>query len=203
MQKVWIFPEISSDSYVENLAAELDVPKVIAEILVNRDMKTTAEAKRFFRPRLSNLYDPFLLKNMDKAVDRIQEALKNREKILIYGDYDVDGITACSLLYLYLKEITEQVYFFIPERLKEGYGFSCRGVEEAKHLGITLIITVDCGITSIDEIVAAQESGIDVIVTDHHQPGNEIPPAFAVLNPMQQDCTYPFKGLAGVGVAFN
>lgn len=203
MQKVWIFPEISSDSYVENLAAELDVPKVIAEILVNRDMKTTEEAKRFFRPRLSNLYDPFLLKNMDKAVDRIQETLKNREKILIYGDYDVDGITACSLLYLYLKEMTEQVYFFIPERLKEGYGFSYRGVEEAKRLGITLIITVDCGITAIDEIVAAQESGIDVIVTDHHQPGNEIPPAFAVLNPMQQDCTYPFKGLAGVGVAFK
>lgn len=203
MQKVWIFPEISSDVYVENLAAELDVPKVIAEILVNRNVKTAEEAKRFFQPSLSNLYDPFLLKNMDKAVDRIQEALKNREKILIYGDYDVDGITACSLLYLYLKEITEQVYFFIPERLKEGYGFSYRGVEEAKRLGITLIITVDCGITAIEEVVAAQESGIDVIVTDHHQPGSEIPPAFAILNPIQQDCTYPFKGLAGVGVAFK
>ncbi|KPK88632.1 hypothetical protein AMJ80_10835, partial [bacterium SM23_31] len=203
MQKEWIFPGISSDSGGENLAAELDVPKVIAEILINRDIKTAAEVERFFNPRLSDLYDPFLLKNMDIAVDRIQNALKNREKILIYGDYDVDGITACSLLYLYFKEITEHVYFFIPERLKEGYGFSSRGVEEAKNLGITLIITVDCGITSIDEIAAAQKCGIDVIVTDHHQPSSEIPPAFAVLNPMQKDCPYPFKGLAGVGVAFK
>ena len=203
MQKVWIFPGISSDGYEENLAAELDVPNIIAEILINRDIKTVAEVERFFNPRLSDLYDPFLLKNMDIAVDRIQNALKNREKILIYGDYDVDGITACSLLYLYFKEITEHVYFFIPERLKEGYGFSSRGVEEAKNLGITLIITVDCGITSIDEIAAAQECGIDVIVTDHHQPGSEIPPALAVLNPMQKDCPYPFKGLAGVGVAFK
>jgi len=129
--------------------------------------------------------------------------LKNKEKILIYGDYDVDGITSCSLLYMFLKEFTGNVHFFIPDRLKEGYGFSVRGVEEARQLGVTLIITVDCGITACEEVVLAQDYGIDVIVTDHHEPGMHLPQARAILNPMLPACPYPFKGLAGVGVAFK
>lgn len=203
MKKEWIYCKQDASATVETLASELNIPRVIAQILVNREITTSVDAKRFFRPHFSDLYDPFLMKNMEVAVNRIQMALRLKEKILIYGDYDVDGITACSLLYLYFKELTDQVYFFIPERLKEGYGFSLRGVEEARRLGVTLIITVDCGITSIEEINSAQGSGIDVIVTDHHQPGQKLPPAYTILNPIQGDCSYPFKGLSGVGVAFK
>ncbi len=203
MKKEWIFPETIADVEAVRLTEELNIPKIIAEILVRRNIKTSSEVKQFFKPKMSDLYDPFLLKNMKTAVDRIQGALINKEKILIYGDYDVDGITSCSLLYLYFKELTDRVDYFIPERLKEGYGFSVSGVEEAKKKDITLIISVDCGITAVDEIALAQEYGIDVIVTDHHQPGNAIPKAFAIINPMQEDCPYPFKGLAGVGVAFK
>jgi len=203
MQKEWIFAENSSSSQKRRLASELDIPPVIAGILVQRDITTKEDAVKFFRPNIHDLYDPFLMKNMDVAVDRIEEALKKREKILVYGDYDVDGITACSLLYLYLKEFTGKVHYFIPDRLKEGYGFSLRGVEEARRLGVTLIITVDCAITAYEEIAAAQKSGIDVIVTDHHVPGIHLPPARAILNPMLPACPYPFKGLAGVGVAFK
>ena len=204
MKKEWIYYDngASSDT-IDTLAKELNLPRVIANILVNRDIRTAVEAKRFFRPHIKDLYDPFLMKNMERAVNRIQTALRLREKILIYGDYDVDGITACALLYLYFKELTDQVYFFIPERLKEGYGFSVRGVEEAVRLGVTLIISVDCGITSVEEIRSAQQNGIDVIITDHHQPGAVLPSAYTILNPMQEDCQYPFKGLSGVGVAFK
>ncbi|MFC1554641.1 single-stranded-DNA-specific exonuclease RecJ [candidate division KSB1 bacterium] len=203
MQKKWVFPEKIDNRTVSDLASKLNAPKVIAEILINRGIDSNEEAKRFFNPKLSDLNDPFLMKNMKNAVDRIQEALKNREKIMIYGDYDVDGITACSLLYIYFREMTDQVFFFIPERLKDGYGFSMHGVEEAKKLGISLLITVDCGITSIEEVRASREFGMDVIVTDHHQPGTELPDALAILNPLQVDCEYPFKGLSGVGVAFK
>ncbi len=203
MKKEWIFPQLLSDGEVERMAEELNVPAIIAEILVLRDIRTGDEAKQFFKPKMSDLYDPFLLKNMQTAVDRIQEALIQKENILIYGDYDVDGITACSLLYLFFKELTDRVFYFIPERLKEGYGFSLKGIEEAKKKDVTLIITVDCGITAIDEIQRAQAIGIDVIVTDHHQPGSELPDAFAIINPLQINCPYPFKGLAGVGVAFK
>jgi len=203
MQKKWISGEQSINSLGKRLAHELNIPLVIANILVDREITTDEKAMKFFKPRLNDLYDPFLMKNMNHAVDRLQEALKNKEDILIYGDYDVDGITSCSLLYLYLNEMTDKVHFFIPDRLKEGYGFSPRGVEEAKKLGVTLIITVDCGITACDEIAGAQDSGIDVIVTDHHEPGMHLPPACAILNPMLPACPYPFKGLAGVGVAFK
>lgn len=203
MQKEWIFPEIPVNGSITSLATELNIPKVLAQILIQRNIATADEAKKFFSPKMSRLYDPFLLKNMQRAVDRILDALKTRETLMVYGDYDVDGITACSLLYLYFKKITDTVHYFIPERLKEGYGFSARGIEKAKRLGVTLIITVDCGITSVQEINAAQENGIDIIVTDHHQPGSDLPGAFTIINPMLEDCPYPFKGLSGVGVAFK
>ncbi|MFC1730549.1 single-stranded-DNA-specific exonuclease RecJ [candidate division KSB1 bacterium] len=203
MQKQWIYPAQADNGLDRRLGEELNIPPVIANILISRDIITREQAVQFFTPKITDLHDPYLMKNMDVAIDRIQEALKSKEKILIYGDYDVDGITACSLLYLYFKELTDQVHYFIPDRLKEGYGFSLRGVEEAQRLGVTLIITVDCAITANEEIAFAQEQGIDVIVTDHHEPGSTLPPAVAILNPMQPDCPYPFKGLAGVGVAFK
>ena len=203
MVKKWILPEDSADIRIDDLASELKIPKVLAQILVRRDILSTKDAKKFFSPNLNKLHDPFLMKNMDSAVERIQDALKNREKIMVHGDYDVDGITACSLLYLYFKEITDSVHFYIPERLREGYGFSEKAIDKAKRLGTKLIITVDCGITSVSEISKAKEYGIDVIVTDHHQPGESLPDAYAILNPMQKDCKYPFKGLSGVGVAFK
>ena len=203
MHREWIFSDKDFNGLDKQLAEELQIPAVISRILLDRDIQSASEARDFFNPRLDDMLDPFQMKNMRHAVDRIQEALVNQENILIYGDYDVDGITSCSLLYLYLKEFTDRVFYFIPDRLKEGYGFSLRGVEEAKKQNVTLIITVDCGITANDEIAAAQESGIDVIVTDHHEPSAEMPKAYAILNPMQPECPYPFKGLAGVGVAFK
>ncbi len=203
MHKKWIFTETGTNGTDRNLAEDLNIPLVIANILVERDITSKEKAIKFFKPALKDLHDPFLMKNMDQAVDRLQTALRNKENILIYGDYDVDGITACSLLYLYLKELTDQVYYFIPDRLKEGYGFSRRGVEEAKKLNVSLIITVDCGITACEEVSFAQENGIDVIITDHHEPARNLPQAFAILNPLLPECPYPFKGLAGVGVAFK
>ncbi|MCP4726990.1 MAG: single-stranded-DNA-specific exonuclease RecJ [bacterium] len=203
MQKKWVFAENSPDSQVKDFAEELQVPEVIAQILCNRGITTRDEAVKFFKPRMDRLYDPLIMRDMSKAVDRIQEALTNQEGILIYGDYDVDGITSCSLLFLYIRKLTQKVYYFIPDRIKDGYGFSSRGVQEAKRVGATLIITVDCGITAVEEIGLANEQGIDVIVTDHHQMGKELPPAYAILNPMVPECEYPFKGLSGVGVAFK
>ncbi len=203
MQKKWVFDNNIPDSDVSDLAEELEVPVVIAKILHNRGIETREDAVRFFRPKMDRLYDPFLMRDMKKAVDRIQEALTNQEAILIYGDYDVDGITSCSLLYLYIRKLTQKVHYFIPDRIKDGYGFSSRGVKEAREVGATLIITVDCGITAVEEIGLANEDGIDVIVTDHHQMGKELPPAYAILNPMVPECGYPFKGLSGVGVAFK
>ncbi|MFC1493450.1 single-stranded-DNA-specific exonuclease RecJ, partial [candidate division KSB1 bacterium] len=203
MQKKWIFAENSPDPQVKDFAEELQVPAVIAQILINRGMATREEAVKFFKPRMDRLYDPLLMRDMSKAVDRIQEALTNQEGILIYGDYDVDGITSCSLLYLYIRKLTQNVHYFIPDRIKDGYGFSSKGIKEAREVGATLIITVDCGITAVEEIGLANEQGIDVIVTDHHQMGKELPPAFAILNPMVPECGYPFKGLSGVGVAFK
>ncbi|MFC1564686.1 single-stranded-DNA-specific exonuclease RecJ, partial [candidate division KSB1 bacterium] len=203
MQKKWVFTENIPESQVSDFAEELQVPEVIVKILINRGMTSREEAVKFFRPKMERLYDPLLMGDMAKAVDRIQTALTNQETILIYGDYDVDGITSCSLLYLYIRKLTENVHYFIPDRIRDGYGFSSRGVKEAQTVGATLIITVDCGITAVDEIGLANDKNIDVIVTDHHQMGKELPPAYAILNPMVPDCQYPFKGLSGVGVAFK
>ena len=199
----WVIEENSNPEKVHDLAEILGIPPVIAKILFHRGIHTKEEARRFFKPDWSDLNDPFLMKDMDVAVDRIVRALERKERILIYGDYDVDGITSVSLLYLFLTKHGGNVGFYIPDRLREGYGLSSAGVIQAAKEGATLLITVDCGITGLEEIQHARQLGMEVIVSDHHEQGKELPEALAILNPKRKDCPYPFKELAGVGVAFK
>ena len=188
---------------IQQLSDSLNVSPIISSILLNRNIGTFDEAKRFFRPSWDDIHDPFLMLDMHKAADRVCDALQNKERIFIYGDYDVDGITSVSLLVLFFRSLGVEVAHYIPDRLKEGYGLSEQGMQQAAEWGASLLITVDCGITAIDEIAYAQSLNIDVIVSDHHQPGNELPQAVAVIDPKRPDCGYPFKELAGVGVAFK
>jgi len=182
---------------------EFRIPRPVARVLVNRGLVSTGEVERFLAPGLAQLHDPFLLIDMEKAVERILRAIREQENILIYGDYDVDGITSVALLYLFLRDIGGAVSFYIPDRSTEGYGLSISGVEEASKRSCSLIITVDCGITSIEEAIHARAANIDVIISDHHVPGEAIPDAYAVIDPKRSDCPYPFKELAGVGVAYK
>lgn len=198
----WIFTDSIHQSIERELAGALEIPPIIARILANRGIRTKEEARKFFNPEWDDLYDPFLMKGMEKAVDRIVRAL-DHERIFIFGDYDVDGITGVSMLYLFLKEQGAEVTFYIPDRIQEGYGLSEIGVREAERKGATLMITVDCGITATHEVNLANQLGIDVIVTDHHEQGQNLPNALAILNPKQEGCPYPFKELAGVGVTFK
>lgn len=188
---------------INEYADQLNSSPVLARILLNRGIDNIETARRFLKPELSHLHDPFLLAGMQDAVERIAAAITNKEKILIYGDYDVDGTTATSMLLLFFRNLGQDVGFYIPDRLLEGYGLSEKGMVFAKENGLDLIITVDCGITAVDEVKLANEFGIDVIICDHHQPAQDLPPAMAILNPKREDCTYPFKELAGVGVAFK
>lgn len=199
----WNVVETFDQELLKELAEALNVSPVIAKILLNRGIVSFDNAKKFFRPSWDHLYDPFLMKDMDKAVNRLISAKENEEKVLIYGDYDVDGITSVSLLYLFLKSIHVDVEFYIPDRLKEGYGLANSGIQQAVDQGVQLLISVDCGITAIDEVAHANSLGIDVIVSDHHEPGEVLPEAMAVIDPKRNDCQYPFKELAGVGVAFK
>jgi single-stranded-DNA-specific exonuclease len=199
----WVLSDPASPEVIQELVEMLGIPPVIARILLNRGIRSKDQARRFFKPDWTDLYDPFRMKHMDVAVERIVRALERRERILIYGDYDVDGITSVSLLYLFLKSQGGEVSFYIPDRLVEGYGLSNVGVEQAATEGASLLITVDCGITAVSEIRTAKGFGIDVIVSDHHEQGKELPGALAIVNPKQLDCPYPFKELAGVGVAFK
>ncbi|MHB0754437.1 single-stranded-DNA-specific exonuclease RecJ [Polaribacter sp. M15] len=188
---------------VEKLANDLQVDTNIATILCQRNVETFEQAKSFFRPSLKNVYNPFLMKDMDVAVNRIEKALNNKENILIYGDYDVDGTTAVSLVYSYLKNIKPHIATYIPDRYKEGYGISYAGIDFADDNDFTLIIALDCGIKAIDKVAYAQKKDIDFIICDHHKPGDKIPDAVAVLNPKRNDCTYPFDELCGCGVGFK
>lgn len=188
---------------VQEFAASLNVPEVIAEILLNRGYINVEDVKKFFNCDWDSSYDPFLMKDMEKAVKRVVKAIENKEKILIYGDYDVDGVTSVSLLSLYLRELGGIVCYYIPNRLTDGYGLSRAGIGKAVEVGASLIITVDCGIKGDAEISYAKKMGIETIISDHHKTGKTIPKACAVLNPKQKECSYPFKELAGVGVAFK
>ncbi len=203
MNLKWVSQNNIDQEVVKNFGNKLNVPSIISSILINRDIDTFEKAKLFFRGKLDDLYDPFLLKDMKKAVKRISYALENNEKILIYGDYDVDGITSVSLLYLLLKKLGADVSFYIPHRVQEGYGIAKSGIDEAKKNGIDLIISVDCGITAIDEVEYARQSNIDVIISDHHEEGPKLPKACATLDPKCKDSNYPYQELAGVGVAFK
>ncbi len=200
----WSVNETGSNEEVTALSKQLNVPDVISRILLTRGIHSLEVAKKFFRPSLLQLYDPFLMKDMHEGVERLRRAVLSDENILIYGDYDVDGITSVSFLYMILKEIGAQVSYYIPDRQQEGYGLSDTGIQKAASQNIDLIVTVDCGITAHKEITLAKSMNIDVIVTDHHEPGLSLPgDAVAVIDPKRPDCDYPFKQLAGVGVAYK
>ena len=203
MKKKWVVKPQCDQGIVEALSKQLNINCVLSALLVQRGITTYDEAKVFFRPSLDMLHDPFLMKDMDKAIDRIDAAIRNKEKILIYGDYDVDGTTAVSLVYLFFKERYEHISFYIPDRNTEGYGISFKGIDWAKENDYTLIIALDCGIKANDKIDYANDLGIDFIICDHHRPGDEIPKAIAVLDPKRDDCNYPFKELSGCGIGFK
>ncbi|XRE43448.1 Single-stranded-DNA-specific exonuclease RecJ [Tenacibaculum discolor] len=188
---------------VKQLAKELSINITLAKILVQRGIETFDEAKHFFRPSLSDLHNPFLMKDMEIAVQRIETAIANNENILVFGDYDVDGTTAVSLMSSYLKTIHPNIATYIPDRYEEGYGVSFQGIDFAEDNGFSLIIALDCGIKAIDKVAYATEKNIDFIICDHHKPGSEIPKAVAVLNPKQIDCNYPYDELCGCGVGFK
>jgi single-stranded-DNA-specific exonuclease len=202
MQKRWnILP--ADDAKVDALFSSLKINKTLCRILVQRGLDNFELSKSFFRPQLSDLHSPWLMKDMDKAVLRILKAFEQKEKILVFGDYDVDGTTAVACLYQFLKLVYDSVEFYIPHRYREGYGVSKAGIDYAKENGITLIISLDCGIKSVDLIAYAKGLGIDFIVCDHHLPDQILPPAIAILNAKQNDCNYPYKELCGCGVGFK
>lgn len=204
LEQQWVVNNHHDKERVKKLAEEINVPELIAGILFNRGITTFEEAKNFFRAENAPLNDPFLMLHMDVAVDRVIRAIKDRESIMIYGDYDVDGTTSTSMLYLFLKEIHKGfLSYYIPDRVKEGYGLSPYGIKAAHENGVKLLIAVDCGITAISQVALANEYGIDIIICDHHHPGDTLPSALAILNPKQHECQYPFKELCGVGVAFK
>ncbi len=203
MEKNWILKSQGEGQEVERLCSELDITKPLAIMLAQRGISSFDEAKSFFRPELPLLHDPFLMKDMDLAIERIQAAVQNKEKILVYGDYDVDGTTSVALVHTFLKTFHEAIDFYIPDRYNEGYGVSTKGIDYARETGATLIIALDCGIKAIDKVKYAKHHSIDFIICDHHNPGDEIPPAVAVLDPKRVDCTYPDADLSGCGVGFK
>jgi len=203
MQKRWVLKSKTDVKITNKLREELNINAVLAELLVNRGIGSFDEAKQFFRPQLSDLHDPFLMKDMEKAISRIIQAIGNKEKILIYGDYDVDGTTAVAVVYSFFREFHSQLEFYIPDRYAEGYGISTQGIDYAAANGFSLIIALDCGIKAIDKIDYANTKGIDFIIGDHHLPGEELPNAFAVLDPKRIDCDYPYKELSGCGIGFK
>ena len=199
----WYLKEKDEQDQIEKLANDLSVENTIAKILFNRNITTYNEAKKFFRPSLEDLHDPFLMKDMTLAVKRIESAIINNENILVFGDYDVDGTTAVSLVSSYLKSIYTNVSTYIPDRYEEGYGVSYKGIEFADDNNFSLIIALDCGTKAIEKVAYAKQKNIDFIICDHHKPGIEIPRAIAVLNPKREDCSYPFDELCGCGVGFK
>ena len=202
MEKRWNILK-ADPATVASLQEQLKISPILCELLVQRGIIDFDAAKKFFRPQIEHLHSPWLMKDMKKAVERIQIAFEKKEKILVYGDYDVDGTTSVATLYQFLKELSPTIDYYIPHRYKEGYGISKMGIEFAKENGFDLIISVDCGIKSTELITYAKELGMDFVICDHHLPDAIIPPAIAILNPKQLDCTYPFKELCGCGVVFK
>ncbi len=191
------------EQQAKELANELNINEILAQLLVQRGVSTFADAKSFFRPQLSKLHDPFLMKDMDKAVERLNQALAQREKILVYGDYDVDGTTAVALVYKFLKQFHSEIDYYLPDRYNEGYGISYTGIDYAAENGFSLVVALDCGIKAVEKIDYAREKGVEFIICDHHTPDSEIPRAVAVLDPKRSDCEYPYKHLCGCGVGFK
>ena len=199
----WTLKTAPNKKKVNQLSNDLSVDPILASLLVQRNIDSFKKAKEFFRPSLEDLHDPFLLKDMDRAVSRIEKAIIDNENILIYGDYDVDGTTSVSLVSSYLKTITTHIATYIPDRYDEGYGISYQGIDFASDNNFSLIIALDCGIKAIEKVNYATQKNVDFIICDHHKPGDEIPKALAVLNPKRVDCTYPYKELCGCGVGFK
>ena len=205
MQFKWNYtpPADTQGNAAKDLGEKLGISPILASLLIRRGITTESAAKRFFRPQLADLINPFLMKDMDAAVDRLNDAMGHKERILVYGDYDVDGCTAVALVYKFLRQFYSNIDYYIPDRYDEGYGVSKKGIDFAKETGVKLIIILDCGIKAIEEITYAKEQGIDFIICDHHVPDEVMPPAVAILNPKRPDDTYPFKDLCGCGVGFK
>ena len=205
MQFKWNYepPTPEKQQAAKELAEKIGMSPVLEGLLIQRGIKTESAAKRFFRPMLNELIDPFLMNDMDVAVDRLNDAMGRKERIMVYGDYDVDGCTAVALVYKFLQQFYSNIDYYIPNREGEGYGVSRQGIDFAAETGVKLIIVLDCGIKAIEEIAYAKQRGIDFIICDHHEPDDELPPAVAILNPKRRDSTYPFKQLCGCGVGFK
>ncbi|HYW36354.1 MAG TPA: single-stranded-DNA-specific exonuclease RecJ [Balneolaceae bacterium] len=203
MPSRWIFAEPETEETITTLQEELGISKKIARLLALRGINSYKKAKSFFRPELKHLHDPFLMMDMNEAADRLARAVRQREKILVYGDYDVDGTTATALIYLFLKDFGLDVDYYIPHRFNDGYGLNTKGIQHAAEVSVDLIVTVDCGITAVEEAAIARDKGIDLIICDHHNPGDRLPQAPAVLDPKRKNCSYPFEGLSGAGVTFK
>ena len=206
MNHKWIYqpPTEGECAEADALSEEIGISPVLCRLLRKRGIRTAAEAKKFFRPSLQNLHDPFLMDGMDAAVARINKALGRKERILVYGDYDVDGTTAVALVYKFLRHIGHNnLMFYIPDRYTEGYGISKRGIDIAAKKGVKLVIALDCGIKAVEKVDYATQKGVDFIICDHHLPAEEIPSAVAVLDPKRSDCNYPFDELSGCGVGFK
>lgn len=199
----WIAKDTPNPQTVDHLSTQLNIGDPLATLLVSRGIDTFEKARQFFRPQYTDLHDPFLMKDMDKAVERIEKAFANGESIMVYGDYDVDGTTSVAVVYSFFKKFHEKIGHYIPDRYKEGYGISTQGIDHAAENGISLIIALDCGIKSVEKIDYAHSKGVDFIICDHHLPGDELPKAAAVLDPKRPDCEYPFKELSGCGIGFK
>lgn len=205
MQFKWKYdpPTPQEQKAAYELAEKLNTSPILAQLLIKRGITTESAAKRFFRPQLNDLINPFLMKDMDIAVDRLNDAMGRKERIMVYGDYDVDGCTSVALVYKFLQQFYSNIEYYIPDRYEEGYGVSKKGIDYAYQAGVKLIIILDCGIKAIDEITYAKSLGIDFIICDHHNPDEQMPPAIAILNPKRPDDSYPFKHLSGCGVGFK
>lgn len=203
MNKRWVVRDDPDHDDVRNLAAGLNIDPILSTLLIHRGIKTFEEARLFFRPDYRHLHDPFLMAGMEQAILRIEAAIAASEKILIYGDYDVDGTTAVSLVYSFFKKYYDRLEYYVPDRYLEGYGISTNGIDYAADNNFTLIIALDCGIKSVDKIAYANTKGIDFIICDHHLPGDELPAAVAILDPKQSHCEYPYKELSGCGIGFK
>jgi single-stranded-DNA-specific exonuclease len=203
MQKRWAEKEVTNQKAIRELMQSLQIEEVLASLLVKRGITTFEDARCFFRPDLCHLHDPFLMRDMEKAILRIEQAIQAEEKILIYGDYDVDGTTSVALVYSFLRKYHKHLDYYIPDRYKEGYGISFQGVDHANENGYSLIIALDCGIKSVDKVDYANSLNIDFIICDHHTPGSILPEAVAVLDPKRNDCEYPYKELSGCGIGFK
>ena len=203
MEKRWVLKPQGDKDLVRHLSKVLNINENLANLLAQHGVSSYDEAKAYFRPQLEHLHDPFLMKDMHEAVERIERALKKDEKILVYGDYDVDGTTAVALVYTFLKTIHKKVDFYVPDRYSEGYGISFKGIDFAAQNGFSLIIALDCGIKAVEKVDYAKERMVDFIICDHHRPGDKLPAACAILDPKRDDCPYPFKELAGCGIGFK